>query len=47
MGFALQIIEGLDKIEVEDSCQMLEVCQNWHSYANQYNVFNAPFDDGA
>lgn len=46
MGFALQIIEALDDIKVDNSCQMVDVCQNWHAYADKYDVFNAPFDDG-
>lgn len=46
MGFALQIIENLAGIVIEDSCQLEDTCNAWHSYANQYNVFNQPFDDG-
>ena len=46
MGFALQIIENLEGIQVDDSCLLQETSQAWQSYANQYNVFNAPFDSG-
>ena len=46
MGFALQIIENLEGIKVDDSCVLEETCAAWKSYANAYNVFNAPFDAG-
>ena len=46
MGFALQIIENLEGIKVEDSCAMQDVCAAWDAYADQYNIFNAPWDAG-
>lgn len=46
MGFALQIIENLEGIVIDDSCQLEDVCDSWKTYANQYNVLNAPFDSG-
>ena len=46
MGFALQIIENIEAIKVEDSCQLQDVCDSWKTYAAQYNVYNAPFDSG-
>jgi len=47
MGFALQIVENLDGIVVRNSCQMEEVCNSWHAYSSQYQVYNAPFDSGS
>lgn len=40
MGFALQIIEGLDEIKetVEYECQMNDTCDSWHAYAQQYGI---------
>lgn len=40
MGFALQIIEGLEDIKdtVEYACQMEENCETWHAYQTANNI---------
>lgn len=40
MGFALQIIEGLEDIKdtVEYPCQMNDTCDAWHAYAEEYGI---------
>ncbi|KAF2482404.1 laccase II [Neohortaea acidophila] len=46
MGFALQIVEMIDSIKIENTCQLQETCVNWLNYANANSIFDAPFDDG-
>lgn len=40
MGFALQIIEGLEEIKetVEYPCQLEENCESWNAYAEEYGI---------
>jgi len=40
MGFALQIIEGLEEIKetVEYACQNEDNCDAWHAYAEEYDI---------
>lgn len=40
MGFALQIIEGLEDIKenVKYPCQIDDNCDAWHAYAQEYNI---------
>lgn len=38
MGFALQIIENLDGIKVENPALLESTCSSYRSYANEYSI---------